>query len=147
MAPASSNLLISQGTTPPPPPNINQSVAPTQGRDHPSTNYSNQVDLVIPNETKVSHLPHTVTIETGRLQKPMINGKSGVVGSTSALLYSLNLGGAGDKFLPKIIKSLTQLHRIEILAILEPRISGDCALHVVNSLGFTNHCIVDANGF
>lgn len=58
-----------------------------------------------------------------------------------------NVRGAGDKFLPKIIKSLTQLHCIEILAILEPRISGDCALHVVNSLGFTNHYIVDANGF
>lgn len=72
------------------PPNINQSIAPTQGRDHPSTNSSNQVDMVIPNETKVSHLPHTITIETSRRQKPMINGKSGVVGSTSALVEAMS---------------------------------------------------------
>lgn len=34
-----------------------------------------------------------------------------------------------------------------MLAVLEPRISGDKAMRVVNSLGFTNHHIVDANGF
>lgn len=48
------------------------------------------VDMVIPNETKLSHLPHTVTIETGRLQKTMIDEKSGVVASTSALVEAMS---------------------------------------------------------
>ncbi|KAI5351559.1 PREDICTED: reverse mRNAase [Prunus dulcis] len=79
-------------------PNINQSTAPTRGRDHPSTNSSNQVNMVIPNETTVSHLPQIVTIKTGRLQKAMIDGKSGVVGSTSALVKSIwtYLDGVSD---------------------------------------------------
>lgn len=58
-----------------------------------------------------------------------------------------NVRGAGDKSLPRILKNITQLNHVEVLAVLEPRIRGDKAMRVVNSLGFTNHHIVDANGF
>ncbi|XP_016652264.1 PREDICTED: uncharacterized protein LOC107881841 [Prunus mume] len=58
-----------------------------------------------------------------------------------------NVRGAGDKSLSKILKNIIQLNHVEVLAVLEPRISGDKAMRVVNGLGFTNHHIVDANGF
>ncbi|CAL8169596.1 unnamed protein product [Prunus armeniaca] len=58
-----------------------------------------------------------------------------------------NVRGVGDKSLPRILKNIIQLNHVEVLAVLEPRISGDKAMRVVNGLGFTNHHIVDANGF
>ncbi|CAL2256143.1 unnamed protein product [Prunus armeniaca] len=58
-----------------------------------------------------------------------------------------NVRGAGDKSLPRILKNIIQLNHVEVLAVLEPRISGDKAMRVVNSLGFCNHHIVDANLF
>ncbi|CAL8174343.1 unnamed protein product [Prunus armeniaca] len=58
-----------------------------------------------------------------------------------------NVKDDGDKSLPRILKNIIQLNHVEVLAVLEPRISGDKAMRVVNGLGFTNHHIVDANGF
>ncbi|BFG31382.1 hypothetical protein CerSpe_176560 [Prunus speciosa] len=61
------------------PPNIDQSTA-------------SKLDLhmVTSNATEISHLPHTVTIETGMLRKVMVDVKSGVVGSASALVEALS---------------------------------------------------------
>lgn len=64
---------------------------------------------------------------------------------SSVMILVWNVRGAGDKSFPRIIKNIIQLN--QVLAILEPRISGTRALQVINSLGFTNHHIVDATGF
>lgn len=47
----------------------------------------------------------------------------------------------------KNIANLRSLYHFEILAVFEPRISGSKALHVIQSLGYTNSYVVDAEGF
>lgn len=39
------------------------------------------------------------------------------------------------------------MYKADILVISEPKISGDQATKVANSLGFSHVCIEDANGF
>ncbi|XP_021802373.1 uncharacterized protein LOC110746460 [Prunus avium] len=58
-----------------------------------------------------------------------------------------NVRGAGSKKFPGIMKDLVKIHKIEILVILEPRISGNTALNVIKKLGFSKYHVVDANGF
>ncbi|CAL2226101.1 unnamed protein product [Prunus armeniaca] len=58
-----------------------------------------------------------------------------------------NVRGAGSKKFPGITKDLVKIHKIKILVILEPRISGNTALNVIKKLGFSKYHVVDANGF
>lgn len=58
-----------------------------------------------------------------------------------------NVRGAVKKGFANLIKSLTSLHDIKIMAILEPRISGARAISVANSLGFSQFHIESAVGF
>lgn len=46
-----------------------------------------------------------------------------------------------------LLKILKKAYALDILAILEPRISGTRALQIAKSLGFSNYHIVDATGF
>ena len=55
--------------------------------------------------------------------------------------------GAGKKGFVRTIVDLRRIHQCQILAIFEPRISGDKALRVINKLGFSNSFVVDAEGF
>ncbi|KAJ7963505.1 Endonuclease/exonuclease/phosphatase family protein [Quillaja saponaria] len=47
----------------------------------------------------------------------------------------------------RVAKMLIRTHRHDILVILEPRISGDKAVHVILKLGFDMHQIDDVVGF
>ncbi|XP_061373379.1 uncharacterized protein LOC133315733 [Gastrolobium bilobum] len=38
-------------------------------------------------------------------------------------------------------------YKVGVAAILEPRVSGEKAIRVINKLGFSNHIVVDAHGF
>ena len=58
-----------------------------------------------------------------------------------------NVRGAGKKMFSRNIKDLRSMYPFDILAFLEPRISGTKALHVINKLCFSNHFVVDAEGF
>ncbi|XP_062005875.1 uncharacterized protein LOC133723058 [Rosa rugosa] len=64
----------------------------------------------------------------------------------SSILY-WNVRGAADSKLPDIIQDLRRIYRFNVLAISEPRISGDKATKVAKSLGFSSFSIEDANGF
>ncbi|KAL5742374.1 hypothetical protein ACOSP7_029106 [Xanthoceras sorbifolium] len=55
--------------------------------------------------------------------------------------------GAGKKSLVKTLSDFRKIYRFEVLAVLEPRISGPRALSVANKLGFSSKFIVDADGF
>ncbi|CAL9014644.1 unnamed protein product [Prunus brigantina] len=55
--------------------------------------------------------------------------------------------GAGKNSCAGTIKDLKKAFDIDILAILEPRISGSRALIVAQNLGFSHYHIVDATGF
>ncbi|KAK2662858.1 hypothetical protein Ddye_001432 [Dipteronia dyeriana] len=57
-----------------------------------------------------------------------------------------NVRGASRKAFPRAIADLRNLYHFEILAILEPRVSGSRAMHIVKKLGFSNNFIVDAEG-
>ncbi|KAK0592822.1 hypothetical protein LWI29_026048 [Acer saccharum] len=58
-----------------------------------------------------------------------------------------NVRGAGKKGFPKIISDLRNIYKFDVIAILEPRISGSRALKVVNNLGFSDKFLVEASGF
>ncbi|XP_068334933.1 uncharacterized protein [Pyrus communis] len=58
-----------------------------------------------------------------------------------------NVRGAGGKFFSVTAKDLVRLNKVNIFAILEPRISGERAIEVIKGLGFSNYYVVDANGF
>ena len=58
-----------------------------------------------------------------------------------------NVRGTGKKGFSRNIANIRGMHKFEILAVLEPRISGSKALRVINQLGFSNHFVVDAEGF
>ena len=47
----------------------------------------------------------------------------------------------------RIILNIKGLYKFEILAILEPIISGSKALSVISKLGFSKNFVVDAEGF
>ncbi|XP_048422575.1 uncharacterized protein LOC125469371 [Pyrus x bretschneideri] len=58
-----------------------------------------------------------------------------------------NVRGAGGKPFSVTAKDLVRLNKVNIFAILEPRISGERAIEVIKGLGFSNYYVVDANGF
>ncbi|XP_021826059.1 uncharacterized protein LOC110766949 [Prunus avium] len=58
-----------------------------------------------------------------------------------------NVRGAGKNSCARTIKDLKKTFDIDILAVLEPRISGSRALTVAQNLGFSHFHIVDAIGF
>ena len=65
----------------------------------------------------------------------------------SLMLCSWNVRGAGKKGFGKVVSDLRSMCRFEVLAILEPRISGTKASKIIGSLGFSNNFIVEASGF
>ncbi|XP_021803921.1 uncharacterized protein LOC110748212, partial [Prunus avium] len=58
-----------------------------------------------------------------------------------------NVRGAGKNSCARTIKDLKKTFDIDILAVLEPIISGSRALTVAQNLGFSHFHIVDAIGF
>lgn len=63
------------------------------------------------------------------------------------MICTWNVRGAGKKGFSKVICDLRKLFRFEVLAILEPRISGARASKIVNNLGFSDNFMVEASGF
>ena len=55
--------------------------------------------------------------------------------------------GAGKALFSRNIVDLRRLYHFDILAVLEPRISGSKALRVINKLVFSKQFMVDAEGF
>ncbi|XP_020410870.1 uncharacterized protein LOC109946693 [Prunus persica] len=62
-------------------------------------------------------------------------------------IVAWNVRGAGKNSCASTIKDLKKAFNIDILAVLEPRISGPRALTVAQNLGFSHYHIVDATGF
>ncbi|CAL9017993.1 unnamed protein product [Prunus brigantina] len=89
----------------------------------------------------------TINLDAARLKKAMLDVKNGVVGAASTLVEVLNSSSAWSKKFHGIMKDLVKIHKIEILVILKPRISGNSALNVIKKLGFSKYHVVDANGF
>ena len=54
---------------------------------------------------------------------------------------------SGKKGFVKTVVDLRKMFNFEVLAILEPRISGDRACKVMDKLGFTDRFVVEASGF
>jgi hypothetical protein len=63
------------------------------------------------------------------------------------MICTWNVRGAGKKGFPKVLSDLRSIYNFEVIAILEPRISGTRALKVVNKLGFSDRFLVEASGF
>ncbi|KAK3212865.1 hypothetical protein Dsin_017571 [Dipteronia sinensis] len=55
-----------------------------------------------------------------------------------------NVRGAGRQGFSRVIADLRNIYHFDILAILEPRISGSKAKSIIKKLGFSNSCVVDA---
>lgn len=58
-----------------------------------------------------------------------------------------NVRGDADSKLPGIIQDHKKLYKFDVLVISEPKISGERAKTVANSLGFSEVSIEDATGF
>jgi hypothetical protein len=58
-----------------------------------------------------------------------------------------NCRGAGGKEFSAIIRDYSRIYNIDLVAILEPRISGDRADTVIKKFGFSDSVKVDAHGF
>jgi hypothetical protein len=54
---------------------------------------------------------------------------------------------AGGKYFSNIVRDCTKMYSIDFLVILEPRISGERANSVIESLGFDSKAKVDAIGY
>ena len=63
------------------------------------------------------------------------------------MFCSWNVRGAGKKGFVKIVSDLRKFSHFDVLAILEPRISGNKAANIIDRLGFRNNYIVEASGF
>lgn len=72
------------------PPNMAPNVADMVCGDDIAQHSVNSVDMVVPNEIATTKSGPTVTLDTARLQKAMIDVKGGVVGSASALVEALS---------------------------------------------------------
>jgi exonuclease III len=60
---------------------------------------------------------------------------------------SWNVRGAGSDEARIALKDLCKREKLDVLIVLEPRISGDTAKNVISDLGFTNFEVSDADGF
>lgn len=65
----------------------------------------------------------------------------------SIICASWNCRGAGAPIFVRHFKELTQLHDVSIFGIVEPRIGGRTASNVIKRLGFSNHILVESQGF
>ncbi|KAM2304045.1 hypothetical protein ACFXTH_023791 [Malus domestica] len=105
----------------------------------------NDTDMSVVNSLENGSLVNDgfVSLEKDRLQEAMIDAQTGLVGGPSPLVEE----GAGGKPFSVTAKDLVRLNKVNIFAILEPRISGERAIEVIKGLGFSNYYVVDANGF
>ncbi|XP_061370265.1 uncharacterized protein LOC133312983 [Gastrolobium bilobum] len=58
-----------------------------------------------------------------------------------------NCRGAVKKRLKGILSSFVTKNNIDLVVLLEPRVSGAKALKIIRVLGFSNYCIEEARGF
>ncbi|KAK4259223.1 hypothetical protein QN277_005575 [Acacia crassicarpa] len=63
------------------------------------------------------------------------------------IIASWNCRGAGGRAFPLTVKDIVNKYCINILCLIEPRISGDRADRVCRELGFTNWIRVESTGF
>ena len=63
------------------------------------------------------------------------------------MIYTWNVKGASKKGFSKVLFDLRNFFHYEVMAILEPSISGTKASKIVDKLGFSNRFIVEAYGF
>ncbi|KAM1032357.1 hypothetical protein ACFX2C_036031 [Malus domestica] len=104
-------------------------------------NYGHEPPDIVQKDTDMSVM---ISLENGSLvNETMIDAQTGVVGASSSLVET----GAGGKSFSVTAKDLFRLNRVNIFAILEPKISGERAIEVIKGLGFSNYYVVDANGF
>lgn len=74
----------------------------------------------------------------------------GYASSTLKCFYDCDVmecKGAGGKTFPSLVRDLVQRHKIQLLAILEPRISGIREDRVTKRMGFSHQFRVEAQGF
>lgn len=58
-----------------------------------------------------------------------------------------NVRGTASRVLPNTIKTLISMFPFDVLAIFEPRVSGNKDRKIIKRLGFNNHIIEEAEGF
>lgn len=58
-----------------------------------------------------------------------------------------NCRGAGGREFPALIRDSARIYKLDMVAILEPQVSGDRADQIIKSLGFASSLKVDARGF
>ncbi|XP_028752651.1 uncharacterized protein LOC114712302 [Neltuma alba] len=63
------------------------------------------------------------------------------------IVASWNCQGAGSKTFPRLINEVVKKYRINIMGIMEPRISGARADKVVKKMGFSNWIRVESTGY
>lgn len=63
------------------------------------------------------------------------------------IVASWNCRGAGNKTFPRMVKEVKKKYAINVLGLIETRISGDRADKVVRKLGFSDWIRVEATGF
>lgn len=62
-------------------------------------------------------------------------------------ILTWNVRGAGDRIFPFLIRDLKARHHVDILVVVETRISGQKANKVMEKLGFPCYDFVHAEGF
>ncbi|KAI9117244.1 hypothetical protein K1719_011410 [Acacia pycnantha] len=99
---------------------------------------------------------HTVRAKSQNYQNK--NGKSsglrmGVAASDSPLKVSVertiqeNAGGASSKSFAAVLRDLKFRYKVDMVVILEPRVSGNSATKIIKSWGFKYSVRVEAVGF
>lgn len=63
------------------------------------------------------------------------------------IIASWNCRGAGNRSFPNTVKDIVREHNIDVLCLMEARISGRRAEIVVRKLGFHNWIRLEASGF
>lgn len=63
------------------------------------------------------------------------------------IISTWNCRGASAKSFPNLLRDIVSKYGIQVMALLETRISGDKADRVVKKLGFNNWLRVEATGF
>lgn len=63
------------------------------------------------------------------------------------MILTWNVRGAAKRHFVNSIRDLNRRYNIRIMVLLEPRISGDRAVTVVQKLGYSNCFLVDAEGY
>lgn len=63
------------------------------------------------------------------------------------IIFNWNTRGASGKSFAQALKEYIRSYNPDIIALQEPRCSGDKALIVIRNLGFSHHMIVEARGY